>query len=353
MLNTRHPVIVIGAGQSGLAAAHALRGARLPFFVMEASDEAVGSWPRYYDSLALFSPAWFSALPGARFPGDGGRYPRRDEVVAYLRAYAERFNGEVRYGRRVESVKTAPGGGFTVRTEDGSEDEASAVIAANGYFGNPYRPELPGATEFAGTVLHSSEYRTPDAFEGQRVVVVGGGNSAMQIAADLAGVARVSLASRAPLRWQAQRIAGKDLHWWLTRTGIDSAPIGRWLGGKSMPIIDDGRYRAALESGNPDHRKLFSRLHEDGVEWPGGEREHLDAIVLATGYRPDMGYLAGTGALDAEGLPLQRAGISTTVRGLGYVGLEYQRNNASASVRGVGRDAAYVVGKLRRQRGRP
>ncbi|GAA2067380.1 ArsO family NAD(P)H-dependent flavin-containing monooxygenase [Streptomyces albiaxialis] len=341
-------MIVIGGGQSGLAAAHALRAARLPFRVLEASDEAVGSWPYYYDSLALFSPARFSTLPGARLPGDGERYPRRDEVAGYLRAYARRFEEEMRYGQRVEAVKAAPGGGFTIRTAGGTEREASAVIAASGYFGRPHLPELPGLAEFAGTVLHSSEYRAPDAFERQRVVVVGGGNSAMQIAADLAGVARVSLASRAPLRWQAQRIAGRDLHWWLTRTGIDSAPIGRWLGGKSMPIIDDGRYRAALASGNPDHRRLFSRLHEDGVEWPDGTRERIDALVLATGYRPDMAYLEGTGALDASGVPLQRGGVSTTVPGLGFVGLEYQRNNASASVRGVGRDAAYVVRKLRR-----
>ncbi|MEU5838675.1 NAD(P)/FAD-dependent oxidoreductase [Streptomyces diacarni] len=351
MLNTRNPVIVIGGGQSGLAAAHALRAARMPFLVLEASEEAVGgSWPRYYDSLTLFSPARFSALPGARFPGDGERYPRRDEVVAYLRAYARRFDGEVRYGQRVEAVKAAPRGGFAVRTGDGSQHEGAAVIAANGYFGNPYRPELPGLGEFAGTVLHACEYRSSDSFAGQRVIVVGGGNSAIQIAADLAGMARVTLTSRGPLRWQAQRIAGRDLHWWLTRTGIDSAPIGRWLGSRSMPIIDDGRYRSALESGNPDHRRLFARLSEDGVEWHDGARERVDTVILATGYRPDMGYLAGTGALDADGIPFQRSGVSTTVRGLAYVGLEYQRSNASASVRGVGRDAAYVVKQLQRRR---
>ncbi|MGY1435423.1 flavin-containing monooxygenase [Streptomyces reniochalinae] len=349
MLNTRRPVIVVGGGQSGLAAAHALRAARLPSLVLEAAEEAVGSWSHYYDSLALFSPARFSTLPGARFPGNGEQYPRRDEVVEYLRSYAQRFDAVVRYGQRVKAVTMAPDGGFALRAESGTEYEASAVIAANGYFGNPYRPELPGLREFAGTVLHACEYRAPKAFEGQRVVVVGGGNSAMQIAADLAGVARVTLASRAPLRWQAQRIAGRDLHWWLTRTGIDSAPIGRWLGGKSMPIIDDGRYRAALESGNPDHRKIFNRLHENSVEWQDGTRENLDTVVLATGYRPDMRYLAETGALDTKGIPLQRAGLSTAVRGLGYVGLEYQRTNASASVRGVGRDAAYVVRKLHRR----
>ena len=341
-------LVVIGGGQSGLAAAYAARRAGLSFFVLEAGEEAAGSWASYYDSLTLFSPARYSELPGRRFGGDPDRYPTRDEIVDYLRAYAAAFDGRVLTGQRVSRVER----GFTVVTEAGLELRPGRVIAATGGFGRPYRPPLPGLDDFAGVALHAAEYRQPDAFAGQRVVVVGGGNSAIQIAAELAGVARVSLATRSPLKFTPQRPLGRDLHWWLTRTGIDGAPLGRWLRGHTTPVLDDGRYRAALATGNPDPRLLFERLDGHDVVWADGHREHVDAVILATGYQPDLGYLRPTGALDADGRPLHRAGLSTTVPGLAFVGLEYQRSIASATVRGVGRDADHVIERLRREHAR-
>jgi putative flavoprotein involved in K+ transport len=95
---------------------------------------------------------------------------------------------------------------------------------------------------------------------------------------------------------------------------------------------------------------MFARLEGGDVRWADGRREPLDAIILATGYRPDLRYLAATGALGDDGRPLHRGGVSTTVTGLGYVGLEYQRSVASATVRGVGADAHRVVARLLGQR---
>ena len=91
-----YDALVLGGGQSGLAAAHALRREHLRTAVLEASDEPVGSWPHYYDSLTLFSPAKYSALPGLPFPGDPDRYPQRDEVVDYLRRYAKTLDVDIR-----------------------------------------------------------------------------------------------------------------------------------------------------------------------------------------------------------------------------------------------------------------
>ena len=102
--------IVIGAGQSGLAAAHALRQAGLAPVVLEAGPEPVGSWPHYYDSLTLFSPARYSSLPGLSFPGDPDRYPHRDEVADYLRRYATHLEVDIRTGTRVDTITATPGG---------------------------------------------------------------------------------------------------------------------------------------------------------------------------------------------------------------------------------------------------
>ncbi|GGY05370.1 monooxygenase [Streptomyces minutiscleroticus] len=341
-------VAVIGGGQSGLAAAHALLREGLRPVVLEASGAAAGSWPRYYDSLTLFSPARYSSLPGMPFPGDPDHYPHRDEVAAYLAAYATRLDVDIRTGHRVTGVRRGDAG-FEVEVADGNRALAArAVVAASGTFGHPHRPALPGLEGSTGTVLHTAEYRRPKPFAGQRVVVVGAGNSAVQIAAELATTARVTLASRAPVKFARQKIAGRDLHFWLRRTGLDAAPLGGLL--RQPPtqlVIDDGRYRAALNQGAPDRRPVFTGIDGAKVCWTDGSREEVDAIVLATGYRPDLPYLDGLDrALDAAGHPRQRGGVSATVSGLAFTGLEWQRSLSSNSLRGVGRDADRIARHL-------
>ncbi|WP_245623264.1 NAD(P)-binding domain-containing protein [Spirillospora albida] len=214
----------------------------------------------------------------------------------------------------------------------------------------PHRPSLPGLDEFGGTVLHSADYRRPEGFAGMRVVIVGGGNSAVQIAIELAAVAgaRVTPATRYPLRFMPQRILGRDAHLWLQRTGLDTASWARPLlaGGKGTPVMDTGTYRGRIAAGNPDRRPMFTRLDGDRVAWPDGTGERVDVVLLATGYRPGVDYLAALGALDAEGRPAHRGGVSTTHPGLGYVGLEWQRSFASATLRGVGADARHVLAHL-------
>ncbi|MER7083085.1 putative flavoprotein involved in K+ transport [Saccharopolyspora kobensis] len=339
-----HDAIVIGGGQSGLAAAHALRARGLRPLLLEAGPEPVGSWPNYYDSLTLFSPARFSAFPGVPFPGDPDRYPHRDEVIDYLRRYAATLDVDIRTGHRVETV-TATNGTHTAHTAHGDTFVAPVLIAATGGFSRPHRPMLPG--HFTGNVLHTAEYREPSAFAGQRVVIVGGGNSAVQIAVELAGHARTTIASRAPLRFAKPTLLGKDLHWWTATTRLDVLPIGPWLRTPpTTPISDKGAYRAAVQAGSPDRRDMFTHLDGTTVTWADGTRETVDTLILATGYRPDVSYLQGLGALNAAGAPQHRRGVSTTCPRLGYVGLEWQTSFSSATLRGVHRDAQYVTSHL-------
>jgi len=339
--------VVIGAGQSGLATARALRDAGLAPVVLEARDIPAGSWPSYYDSLTLFSPTRYGALPGLAFDGDPDRYPYRDEVVDYLLRYAATLDVDIRTGHRVAEV-LPDGPQFAVRLADGQELAARTVVAASGGFGHPHRPALPGLGRFTGTVLHAAGYRGPGPYAGRRVVVVGAGNSAVQIGVELAEHARVTLATRAPIRFVSQRPLGRDLHFWLGVTGFDRAPLGLWLRRPpTAPVLDQGRYRAAVAAGRPDRRPMFTDLDGSTVTWADGTTEQVDVILLATGYRPDVGFLAPLGALDHAGRPRHRGGLSTTHPGLGYVGLEWQRSASSATLRGVGRDARHLVRRLR------
>ena len=143
------PVIVVGGGQSGLAAARVLREFRVPTVILEAGDRAAGSWPHYYDSLESFSPAEYSSLPGMPFPGAADHYPSRDEVADYLERYAATLDVEIQTDTRVETIHQ-DGRAFLVLTEDGQELPASGIVAASGSFSNPYRPSLPGEETFTG-----------------------------------------------------------------------------------------------------------------------------------------------------------------------------------------------------------
>jgi putative flavoprotein involved in K+ transport len=341
-----HDVIVIGGGQSGLAAARALHARGLRPVVLEAGPEPVGSWPDYYDSLTVFSPVGYSSMPGLRFPGDPEHYPHRDEVVDYLRAYAAGLDVDVRTNTRATSVGSDGTGGFVVHTAAGDDLPTSAVVAASGSFATPHIPAVPGQEDFGGRVLHVADYRNPKSHGGERVVVVGAGDSAVQVGYELAEVARVTLATRHPVVLLAQRRDGRDLHYWLAQSGFDDLPP-EWLA-QLVPtavVVDTGDYRHALESGQLDQRRMFTRFDRDGVVWSDGTIEPVDTVLFATGYRPSLDYLQPLGAL-RDGMPLHTGGLSATHRGLAYVGLEFQRSFASNTLRGAHRDADHIAAPL-------
>jgi putative flavoprotein involved in K+ transport len=270
-------------GQAGLASGYYLQKNGLRFLILEANEQALGSWSQYYDSL--------NRLP-------------------------------IQTNHRVELVEKT-GEIFMTRTVSGDKYLSRTVINATGAFHHPFMPAKKGQEEFQGNILHSSEYRNPTPFVNQRVVV-GAGNSAVQIAVELAEVSHTSLAVRRPVRLVKQKIWGQDLHFWIRVLGIDTFPF--WWFGRNAPsskrVIDLGNYKDRLAAGKPGQRPMFISFYNDGVIWPDGTKERVNTVIFATGYRPYLAHLKNTGALSSDEGPLHRAGISTTVPGLYYVGLE-------------------------------
>jgi putative flavoprotein involved in K+ transport len=238
-------------------------------------------------------------------------------------------------------------GGFLVHTAAGQTIHAAGIVAATGSFGHPNLPVLPGQGTFTGRLLHVAGYRSPHQHAGERVIVVGGGNSAVQVGYELAQVATVTLATRHPLTFHPQCRDGRDLHYWLAASGFDLLPpqwLDHYLG--DHWVVDTGKYRHALETGQLDRRPMFTAFGADGVIWPDGTPERVDTVVFATGYRPHLDYLSPLGALDTGGMPRHSGGISATHPGLVYLGLEFQRSFSSNTLRGVHRDAEHVIAPL-------
>lgn len=341
--------IVIGGGQSGLASAYHLQKEKLNFVILEAGATTSGSWTDYYDSLVLFSPARYSSLPGFRFPGDLDRYPSKAEVIEYLQQYADYFSFPIELLTVVERV-TLEKSVFNIYTSEGTVYQSKSVIAATGSFRSPYIPQIEGIDLFKGKYIHVKEYKNVLPYTGMRVVVVGAGNSAVQIAYELSKVANVSLAARTPVKFAKQRLLGKDLHFWLKLSGFDRLPLGKYFGEpKVRSVLDDGMYVEAISKGQFEQREMFKRFTEQGVVWGNGEHEKIDAVIFATGYKPQYKYLDQLGPEFKMGKrPSQKGGISQTVQGLYFVGLSWQYAHDSATLRGVGADARYVVKHLNR-----
>ena len=192
-----------------------------------------------------------------------------------------------------------------------------------------------------------ASYRNPHGHAGERIIVVGAGNSAVQVGYELAQVATVTLATRHPVTFRPQCRDGQDMHYWLKTTGFDLLPpewLRHYLGGRT--VVDTGKYQHAVATGQLDRRPMFTAFGRDHVIWPDGTREKVDTVVFATGYRPHLDYLSPLGALDGHGMPRHTGGISATHPGLVYLGLEFQRSFSSNTLRGVYRDAEHVITPL-------
>ncbi|MFC7530955.1 flavin-containing monooxygenase [Actinoplanes sp. GCM10030250] len=202
-------VIVLGAGAAGLAVAAQLKARGVDCVVLERGTGVATSWRGRYDRLRLHTIRGLSGLPGLAIPREYGRWVKRDDLVRYLEAYAQRFAITVRTGTTVERIKPAADR-WSLQLGDGSEQSAHTLIVATGYLHTPVVPQWPGRETWTGTLLHSAEYRNAEPFRGRNVLVVGPGNSGAEIATDLAegGAASVSLAIRTPPHIVRRETAG-------------------------------------------------------------------------------------------------------------------------------------------------
>lgn len=342
-------VIVIGGGQAGLAAGYYLRQVGLSFHIVEAHDRLGDSWRRRYDSLTLFTSRQYSELPGLRVQGDPGGYPTKDEVADYLEKYANHFTMPISTGTRVVRV-SREGDLFHVTLDSGASLVARAVIVATGPFQRPFVP--PFASRFSPAVAQFSaeDYKRPSDTPAGTVLVAGDGATGRQIALELATTRKVVLATGKQRNVVPQRLLGRDIFWWLTKTGMVKASKDSWLGQRLRerdPFPGRHLSVARLADEGIEIRGRVEATEGRAVRFKGGAESSVDAVIWALGYRDDFTWLDIPGALDSSGAtPLHEKGVAP-VAGLFYLGRSWQSSRGSALICGVARDAEYVVSRLR------
>ena len=335
-------VVVVGAGQAGLAVGYHLRRTGLSFVILDDQAGPGGAWRHGWDSLRLFSPARFSSLPGVLMDGGPDYYPSRDETLAYLAAYEARYSLPVERPVHVEAVERggAPDGRLVVRTDRG-EWRARAVVSATGSWSRPFVPDVPGLEVFEGEQVHSAAYRSPEPYRGRRVLVVGGGNSGAQVLAEVSAVAaRAAWATLNEPSFLPDDVDGRVLFDAATavyrakQEGRD-VPPPRSLGDVvAVPPVREARDRGALVSRGP-----LAALGSDGAVWADRKREPFDAVIWCTGFRPALESVLPLGVVEADGRVRVEGTRSVLEPRLWLVGYGEWTGFASATLVGVGRSA--------------
>ncbi|MFG2768672.1 ArsO family NAD(P)H-dependent flavin-containing monooxygenase [Streptomyces rubiginosohelvolus] len=340
---TQHTdVVVVGGGQAGLAAGYHLRRQGLDFVILDADPAPGGSWQHMWDSLHLFSPAEHSSLPGRHMPAQPGEtYPGGGHVVDYLTDYEKRYDLPVQHGSRVDAVRR-DGGRLQVEADTGTW-WAKVVISATGTWSRAFLPAVPGRAAFAGRQLHTVNYRSPADFTGQRVIVIGGGNSGAQIAADLAldGQVEVTWATQRPPRFLADHIDGRALFDVATarRRALEEGPSDTGGVASLGDIVAVPSVRAARDAGLLVAKPMFARFTADGAQWADGSHTAVDAVIWCTGFRPALAHLALLHLRSARGhIPTDGTRALGEPR-LHLLGYGDWTGPASATLIGVGRPA--------------
>lgn len=351
--------IVIGGGPSGLASSRELGRAGIRHVVLERGETIGNTWAHLYDGLILHTGKHFSALPGLRFPSSTAVFPTRADFLSYLESYARAFQLPIETRADVTSVQQHEHG-WTVALRNGGLLQSRAVVIATGIVANPYTPDLPNRTGFSGRVLHSVEYQRPAPFTGQRVLVVGSGNSAGEISAELADAgAYVTIAIRSGARVVPREMLGIPIQYfgvalrriprrWLLGTmsivggifqsirGAPPLPRPANLPCATVPLIGF-HLTERIKAGSIRVTAGLSDFTPDGVRFLDGSEQPFDTVILATGYRAALGILGNQITRDDCGFAERRNRVVSVDRpGLFFVGHNY---DVSGGLYNIGQDA--------------
>ncbi|MBJ8069877.1 NAD(P)-binding domain-containing protein [Bacillus cereus] len=341
-------IIIVGAGQAGLAMGYYLKQEGYSFLLLEAGNRIGNSWRNRYDSLQLFTPRAYSSLPGMTLIGEKNGFPYKDEIANYLEGYARHYKLPVQVQTEVLKIRKEKEV-FELHTPT-EILQSKKVIIASGGFQQPFIPSFSQHLSSHIFQIHSSQYISPLQIPKGRVLVVGGGNSGMQIAVELAKTHEVTMSISHPLTFLPLHLFRKSIFNWLEKIGLLYAEIntkrGRWFQKRKDPIFGfEGKELIRNEA-----MKLWGKVvsaSENNIMFQNGDTYRAQSIIWSTGFVQDYKWIEIEKAVNEKGFPNHIKGISP-VRGLYYIGLPWQSQRGSALICGVGKDAAYLLSEIKK-----
>jgi len=306
-------IIIVGAGHYGLIAAQMLKKEKRDFLVLEQNDRVGDSWRRKFDSMTLFTPASMAALPELPMELDPDVRPNKSQMGDYLDRYVDHFELPVHTNHLVEKV-TMDEGKFTLHTPVG-KFTCNQLLMAHGNYHNPVQPEW--LKDLKIPKLHIQKYKSPISVKGQKVLVVGNGNSAAQISGELTKYFDVTWSREGEPKFESLNYLGKNRFWWgerLKKKGVADA--------KSNPVylFEDLSKRLKKVKNQPGILSAEGRE----VAFSNGQTQNFDFLIYSQGYEPDFDLL------DIEGWEkdlayLNQAGGKANIDNLFFLGVPYQR----------------------------
>ncbi|WP_144507153.1 flavin-containing monooxygenase [Bacillus mycoides] len=340
--------IIVGAGQAGLTMGYYLKQAGYSFLLLEAGKRIGDSWRNRYDSLQLFTPREFSSLPGMILKGEGNGFPYKDEIATYLEEYTRFFQLPVQVQTEVLKIRKKKEI-YEIHTPK-EILQSKKVIIATGGFQQPYIPSFSKHLSSHIFQIHSSQYKSPSQVPKGTVLVVGGGNSGMQIAVELAKTHEVTMSISHSLTFLPLHLFRKSIFNWLEKIGLLYAETntkrGKWFQKRKDPIFGfEGK--ELIRNGAIKLQEKVVSASENNIMFQNGNTYSAESVIWSTGFVQGYKWIEIEKAVNENGFPNHIKGISP-VRGLYYIGLPWQSQRGSALICGVGRDAAYLLSEIKK-----
>ncbi len=341
--------IIIGAGQAGLSMAYYLNQLKKDYLIVDANDVIGKPWLKRWDSLKLFTPSEYNNLPGLNFPFKKGHYANKYEVANYLDTYVDTFNIPIEFNQKINSLEKKED--YFIVKSNNTTYKAKNVVIATGPFHTPFTPLCHKKIDNSITQIHSEFYKNPNQLKDGDTLVVGSGDSGVQILEEISNTDRnVFFSGKTNISSLPQEFLGKTLWWWFSKIGFLAINKYSYLGKKIstglQPVI--GTDVKALFK-KPNINCVGRTLDANGTELTF-EKEKINSIkniIWATGFKPNFSWIKGI-ELDHNHYPKNYRGISNT-KGIYYLGLPWLYTRGSATLGGVKKDANYLHNYIKKQ----
>lgn len=337
--------IVIGGGQAGLSCGYYLRRTKLNYLILDDREEPGGAWLSTWDSLKIFSPPEQSSLPGYIMPKDKEDYPRKNHVIKYLSDYEKRYNLNILRNTKIVSVDCEDGI-FYIKSEDGEMFRSKTLIAATGTWAKPNFPDFRGLEIFKGEKIHSAQYLRPQKYRDKNVMLIGAGNSAAQIYADLYDFANIYWVTLEAPTFLPEHVDGRYLFNSATERYKEYVKNGKRNSENDLGnIVQVESVRKLYSQKKMQYYRMFDHFDKNGAIWEDGSKVNLDAVIACTGFKSAIDYLGNLNIIKSGRIKTNETRVKD-FDGLWLVGFGNWTGYASATLIGVGRTAKKTIAEI-------